>query len=35
MKTQVTFIEVVDRLPPLGEVAITVEVRYLYTKGTT
>ena len=33
--TLLTNIEVIDRLPPLGEVAITVEVRYLYTKGTT
>ena len=33
--TLVTNIEVIDRVPPLGEVAITVEVRYLYTKGAT
>lgn len=33
MKTQVVSIDVIDRLPPLGEVAITVEVRYLYNKG--
>ena len=34
-KTEVISIEVIDRLPPLGEVAITVTVRYLYDKGTT
>lgn len=34
MVTQVTAIEVIERLPPLAEVAVTVEVRYLYTKGT-
>lgn len=33
MKTQVVSIDVIDRLPPLGEVAVTVQVRYLYTKG--
>jgi len=33
MKTQILSIESIDRLPPLGEVAVTVEVRYLYTKG--
>lgn len=33
--TQIITIEVIDRLPPLAEVAITVQVRYLYTKGTT
>jgi methyl coenzyme M reductase subunit C len=33
MKTQVVSIDVIDRLTPLGEVAITVEVRYLYNKG--
>jgi hypothetical protein len=34
IKTMVTNIEVVDRLAPLGEIVVTVEVRYLYTKGT-
>jgi len=33
-KTEVVSIEVIERLPPLGEVAITVQVRYLYDKGT-
>lgn len=33
MKTQVVAIDVIERLPPLGEVAVTVEVRYLYNKG--
>lgn len=31
--TQVTEIEVVDRLPPLAEILITVAVRYRYRKG--
>lgn len=31
--TLVSNIEVIDRLPPLAEVAITVEVRYRYRKG--
>lgn len=35
VKTQITNIEVIDRLQPLGEVAITVVVTYLYQKGTT
>jgi len=32
--TQVVQIIPVDRLPPLGEVAVVVEVQYKYTKGT-
>lgn len=35
INTQVTTVEVIDRIPPLGEIAMTVQVRYLYTKGTT
>ena len=34
INTQVLSIEVIDRLAPLAEVAITLEVRYLYDKGT-
>jgi len=34
INTQITNIEVIDRLPPLAEVAVTVEVKYLYNKGT-
>jgi len=34
VNTQITNIEVIDRLPPLAEVALTVEVKYLYNKGT-
>jgi len=30
--TQITSIEVIDRLPPLAEIAITLEVGYLYTR---
>jgi hypothetical protein len=33
VKTQIVNIEVVERLQPLGEVLVTVEVSYLYTKG--
>lgn len=33
--TLVTNIQVIDRLPPLAEVIISVDVRYKYTKGTT
>lgn len=33
--TQVTRIEVIDRLPPLAEVLITAEVRYRYQKGNS
>lgn len=33
--TKVTQILVPDRLAPLAEVVMTVEVRYTYTKGTT
>jgi hypothetical protein len=32
--TQISSIEVVDRLPPLGEVVLTVNVRYVFTRGT-
>lgn len=35
MNTLITAINPVDRLPPLGETVITVQVRYTYTKGTT
>jgi hypothetical protein len=31
--TQIASIEVVDRLPPLGEVVLTVNVRYVFTRG--
>lgn len=33
--TQVTSIEVVDRLPPLGEVIVTVAVSYQFARGTS
>ena len=33
--TQITSIEVVDRLPPLGEVIVTVAVGYQFTRGTS
>jgi hypothetical protein len=33
--TKVISIEVINRLPPLAELSITVEVSYLYTKGNT
>jgi len=33
--TQITSIEVVDRLPPLGEVIVTVAVSYQFTRGTS
>jgi len=33
LDTQVVSIEVVDRLPPLGEVVLTVNVRYIFTRG--
>jgi len=33
MTTMVATVEVVDRLPPLAEVIITVQVRYRYRKG--
>jgi len=35
LDTQIASIEVVDRLPPLGEVVLTVNVRYIFTRGTT
>lgn len=31
--TQVASIEIIDRLPPLGEVVLTVNVRYVFTRG--
>jgi hypothetical protein len=34
MRTQVTRVIVADRLAPLGEFSMTVQVRYKYTKGT-
>jgi hypothetical protein len=33
VNTLITNVEVVDRLPPLAEVIITVQVRYRYRKG--
>ena len=33
LDTQIASIEVVDRLPPLGEVVLTVNVRYIFTRG--
>tara|TARA_R110000822_G_scaffold78232_1_gene187480 strand:- start:17 stop:439 length:423 start_codon:yes stop_codon:yes gene_type:complete len=33
VNTQITSIQVIDRLSPLAEVAVTVEVKYLYNKG--
>lgn len=35
LDTQITNIEVIDRLPPLGEVVVTVEVRYVFTRGVS
>lgn len=35
LDTQVTAIAIVDRLPPLGEVVMTVEVRYVFTRGVS
>jgi hypothetical protein len=32
---QITNIDVVERLAPLGEVVIEVNVRYVYQRGTT
>ena len=34
IKTEITEIRVVDRLEPLGEVIINVDVSYSYTRGT-
>lgn len=34
MRTQVVSITPIDRLPPLGEVSMTVQVDYRYDKGT-
>lgn len=33
LDTQVISVEVVDRLPPLGEVVLTVNVSYIFTRG--
>ena len=35
MRTQVVSILPIDRLAPLGEVVITVQVEYKYARGTT
>ena len=35
MKTQVVSVTPVDRLAPLGEVLVTVQVQYKYPRGTT
>lgn len=35
MRTQVVSITPIERLAPLGEVTVTVEVEYKYTRGTT
>ena len=34
MTTEVISIEVIERIPPLGEISMTVQVRYVYRKGT-
>lgn len=31
--TQIASIEIIERLPPLGEVVLTVNVRYVFTRG--
>ncbi len=31
--TQIASIAVIDRLPPLGEVVLTINVRYIFTRG--
>ena len=33
LDTQVVSIEVIDRLPPISEVVLTVNVRYIFTRG--
>ena len=33
LDTQVASIEVIDRLPPISEVVLTVNVRYIFTRG--
>lgn len=35
IKTEITDIEPIDRLPPLGEVSITATVTYNFRRGTT
>lgn len=34
LDTQIASIEVIDRLPPIGEVVLTVNVNYIFTRGT-
>ena len=34
MDTQITRIEIIERMPPLAEIAVTVEVRYNYLRGS-
>ena len=33
LDSQITNIEVIDRMPPLAEILIRLEVRYNYTRG--
>jgi len=33
LDTQIVSIEVIDRLPPISEVVLTVNVRYIFTRG--
>ena len=33
LDTQIASIEVIDRLPPISEVVLTVNVRYIFTRG--
>mgnify|MGYP006283146515 CR=1 FL=1 len=35
LDTQITKIEIIKRLPPLAEIQLTVEVKYIFTRGTT
>lgn len=35
MDTQITEIEIIERMPPLAEIQITVQVRYNYLRGLT
>lgn len=35
MDSQITNIEIIDRMPPLAEILIRLEVRYNYTRGNT
>lgn len=34
MNSEVTAIDIIERLPPLAEIAVTLEVTYKYTRGT-